>query len=342
MAYKRLTIRDREIIFKGLAQGLQQKEIAKKLGKHPSAISREIRRDGKERESYSPSAAQEHATRQALLRRRKAKLEDGGSLAIAVEKMLQKRWSPEQIAGRQKREHPEDSLQQVSHETIYRYIYGHPNQEHRKLLVSCLRQRRKLRRKRRKSVEKRGCILNLVSIHERPAEVEDRQIPGHWEGDQVVGKHHKSALGTLVERSSRFVMVRRFVGGKGAEKVAAGFTEDFTPIPSELRRSMTYDRGKEMARHEQLTKDTGIPVFFADPHSPWQRGSNENTNGLIRDFLPKGTDFHLVSDAEVARIEGLLNQRPRKSLGFRSPVEALIWFRNHKGATLKELLDSKV
>jgi IS30 family transposase len=342
VAYKRLTIQDREKIFKGLAQGLQQKEVAKQIGKHPSVVSREIRRSGGNRDSYSPTIAQEHAMQQADRRKRKTKLENGGVLAVSVERMLQKRWSPEQIAGYQKRMHLEDSAQQVSHETIYRYIYRTPNSDHRKFLVSCLRQRRKLRRKRRKSEEKRGKILNAVSIHERPVEVEDRQIPGHWEGDQIVGKHHKSALGTLVERSSRFLIIRNFGDDKGAVEVATGFTDDFAGIPPELKVSMTYDRGKEMAKHELLTRNSGVAVFFADPNSPWQRGSNENTNGLVRDFLPKGTDFRLVPVEEIVRIESLLNLRPRKSLGFRSPLEALLWFQEHPGATLRELLRSAV
>jgi IS30 family transposase len=342
VAYARLTIQEREVLFNGLSQGLYQKDVAKQLGKHPSTISREVRRNGRNRNTYSPSAGQAHAQQQALLRKRKIRLGEGTALVEYVKEKLQERWSPEQIAGYQKRKHPEDSTQWVSHETIYRYIYGQVEPEHRALLISCLRQRRKLRRKRRKTKETRGRILNLVSIHERPAEVEGRQIPGHWEGDQIVGKKHKSALGTLVERSSRFVMIRHFRDKKGAEEVAAGFAEDFSGLPPELKLSMTSDRGKEMAKHELLTGKSGVPIFFADPHSPWQRGTNENTNGLVRDFLPKKTDFLLVPDEEIVRIESLLNSRPRKSLGFRSPLEALWWFSNNVGATLEDLLNSKV
>lgn len=342
MAYIRLTIQEREQIFKGLAQGLEQKEIAKQLERHPSTISREIRRNGGSRSMYRPTVAQANALEQGHLRRRKVKLVRDGALATTVEELLQKRWSPEQIAGYQKRMHPGDRAQRVSYETIYRYIYNQIDMDHRKFLVSCLRQRRKLRRKRRKTQEKRGRIPNLVPIHKRPVDVEDRQVPGHWEGDQIVGKDHKSAVGTLVERSSRYVMIRNFGSVKGSAAVATGFASDFAGIPPELRSSMTYDRGKEMAKHELLTSRTGVPVYFADPHSPWQRGTNENTNGLIRDFFPKGTDFRFVSNQEIARIESLLNTRPRKSLGFRSPVEALLWFREHPGATLEELLSSKV
>ena len=337
MAYQRTTIQEREEIFKLINQGLTQKEIAQALHRSPSTISREIRRDGTHRETYSPTQAHNHAKYQALARRRKNRLIQGTKLANFVRDKLKMRWSPEQISVYLKFQ-PIDSNSKVSHETIYQYIYSQEDPNDRKVLIGCLRQKRKLRRKRRKTQEKRGQIPHLVSIHDRPKEADNRQIPGHWEGDTVIGKRHKSALGTMVDRTTRFCQIQLFDQGINSEEVALAFSSVFEVLPLHLKKSFTYDRGREMYHHQVLTSKTEVPVYFADPHSPWQRGTNENTNGLIRDFFPKGTDFRKVLEEEVFEVERLINTRPRKVLGYRTPQEAIQWFCKNPTSTLEEFL----
>ena len=209
---------------------------------------------------------------------------------------------------------------QLSHETIYQYIYCKAKGNLKKSLLKYLRQKRRARNNRKLSHEKRGQIPDLIPIHQRPEEVEDRQVPGHWEGDLIMGKDHKSALGVLVERTTRFVFMVPLKSKKSAD-VKDAFTHQFQEVPFHMKNSLTYDRGKEMVQHKQFSEDTGIDVFFADPHSPWQRGSCENTNGLIRDFFPKKTDFSKVSYEEIKYVQDLLNERIRKALNWNSPEE---------------------
>jgi IS30 family transposase len=232
-------------------------------------------------------------------------------------------WSPEQIAGRLKLTHPDEPVSRVSHETIYSYIYAQPNGELRKLLVGALRQAHKKRLPRSRGKDRRGRLRNMVSIHKRPEEVLGRQVPGHWEGDLIKGAGNKSAVGTLVERTSRFVILARVEGCGDADAVLEGFTQRMSTLPDCIRKTLTYDQGKEMAHHQELARRLKIQVYFADPHSPWQRPSNENTNGLIREYLPKGTDLSGFSQRQLTEIAVALNTRPRKCLGFRTPEEVM-------------------
>lgn len=208
----------------------------------------------------------------------------------------------------------------ISHEAIYTYLYVLPRGALRRELLLCLRQKRRLRRRRGGAHDRRGQIPDMISIEERPAEVADRSVPGHWEGDLLMGAAHGSALGTLVERTSRFTVLTPLVE-KDAPAVRRAFARAVRPLPRELKRSLTYDRGKEMSEHRLFTKTTQVKVYFAHPQSPWERGTCENTNGLIREFFPKGTNFHAVSRREIKHVQDLLNGRPRKALGFRTPAE---------------------
>lgn len=332
--YSRLSITEREILYKGLAEGKMQKDIAKELNRHPSSISREIRKDGMSRFSYRPSHGEKSAKRESLKRRRKYKLIEDQELAKIIEDKIRLKWSPELICGVFKKQFPNSPYMHVSHETIYRYIYSIEDKEHRESLVNCLRQSRKRRRPRKKGSSKRTTIRNLVSIHDRPTEAENREIPGHWEGDLIIGKEHKSAIGTLVERSTRFTIIVSFQGNLTTMAVCHAFAAALGIFPSHMIKSLTYDRGTEMSGHQWFTEVTGIPVFFADPYSPWQRGTNENTNGLIRDYLPKRTDFREVPDQELMKIQNALNHRPRKSLDFFTPDEMFQWFCRHEGTTV--------
>ena len=216
--------------------------------------------------------------------------------------------------------HPGDAALRASHETVYLALYALPRGELRKCLLACLRQGRTARRPRGRGQDRRGSLCNMASIHERPAEAEGRQVPGHWEGDLIKGAGNRSAVGTLVERTSRYVVLAR-MDGTGADAALEGFARKLRRVPACVRKTLTYDQGKEMARHEELARRTGVRVYFADPRSPWQRPSNENANGLIREYLPKGTDLSGVSQAELNAIARRLNNRPRKVLGFRTPAE---------------------
>jgi len=237
-----------------------------------------------------------------------------------VFKRLFQKLSPEQISKKIKKEFADEPLRWISHESIYKYIYAFPRGELRKLFTSYLRTKRKLRRDRSNIHARRGQIPDATPISERPQEVDSRQVPGHWEGDLIVGKNHKSALGTLVERTTRLVILVP-IRGKDAKTVREAFSEVFQEIDPNLRLSMTYDRGLEMAEHKILTKETGVKVYFADPNSPWQRGTNENTNGLIRQYFPKGTDFNKISIEEIKFAQEELNNRPRKVLDWESPKD---------------------
>lgn len=292
--------------------------IARKLGRDPTTIRRELKRSRPFFLGYSPLTAECDADKKRRLPRRKRKLDDPKLLEVVVKK-LSRRWSPEQIAHWLKEAYPEDM--QVSHESIYTYIYILPRGALRKELILYLRQGSRGRQRRKRGTPVRNKIPNMVSIHERPEEVESRTVPGHWESDLIIGKGHTSAIGTLVERTTRTTILVP-LKSKDAPTVRKAFSKTVKKLPKETFLSMTHDRGSEMTEHELFTKETHVQVYFADPHSPWQRGTNENTNGLIRDFFPKGTDFNQVSVRELKRVQNLLNERPRKSLNWKTPQEA--------------------
>ena len=239
--------------------------------------------------------------------------------AVVVEKLML-RWSPEQIHLFLRKHFSHDPRMQISMESIYFYIYIHAKPELRKLLTAQLRQKRKTRGNVRRGADKRTTIKDLVSIDERPPEVDGRLVPGHWEGDLIIGKDHNSAIATLNERSSRTVIIMP-LKKRDAKSVRLAFQKEFKSIPDQMKKSLTYDRGSEMAEHKTFTKNTKIKVFFAHPYSPWERPTNENSNGLIRDYFPKGTDFNLVSAAELKRVQNELNERPRKVLDMCTPKE---------------------
>ena len=319
MKTSRLSIEEREHISYYLAQGKTLREIALLLNRSHTTISREIKRNRREGE-YSPSQAQ-HIYQQRLKKcGRKNKIDKNNDLFEEIFCKLFKKWSPEQISHYLRAKYNGNLQMQVSHETIYQYIYSKPRGTLKKHLISYLRHKRRLRKNRKLSHEKRGQIPDLVSIHQRPKEIEDRKVPGHWEGDLIMGKDHKTALGVLVERTSRLVFMVPLKGKKAID-IREAFSHQFMEVNPKLKESLTYDRGKEMVQHKQFTEDTGVPVYFADPHSPWQRGSCENMNGLIRDFFPKGTDFSKVSYEEIKHVQDMLNERIRKTLDWKSPKE---------------------
>lgn len=315
----RLSFEEREEISRDLKAGLSMRAIASALGRQPSTISREVRRNrGKCRYRASRSDKKAHLR----ARRPKAgKLEKLSRLRQAVESMLQKRYSPEQISHILRREHPTDSEMRVSHETIYRSLFVQARGTFRKELAQYLRTGRTVRkpRTRSRSTDRFGTML---SIRERPAEVSDRAVPGSWEGDLLVGKD-QTAIATLVERSSRFVMLVPLPEGRDAEHVREALTRRILTLPEQLRRALTWDRGVEMAQHAQFTVDTNVQVYFCDPHSPWQRGSNENTNGLLRQYFPKGTDLSVHTPEDLDRVAAELNDRPRQTLDWMRPSEFL-------------------
>jgi IS30 family transposase len=255
--------------------------------------------------------------------RKPARLTEDGFLWAQVQKLLRQRYSPEQIAGIPPRLFPDDSSMRASHETIYTALYVMPRGELRAEMLATLRQGRKARRPRARCEDRRGEILNMVSIHQRPPEVDERVIPGHWEGDLIKGRRNASTVGTLVERTSLFVTFAK-VGDGGAQAAVEDFSMVLIRIDAQRRLSMTYDRGREMSQHEQLSERTGFKVYFADPRSPWQRGINENTNGLLRQYLPKGIDLSVFSQEELDRVAWALNTRPRKSLVFKCPAKLFL------------------
>jgi IS30 family transposase len=325
-----LSFEEREELMAGLSAGLSQREIARQLRRDPSTISRELARncarypDGSlRRQRYRASVAQMKAEERAR-RPKTAKLVAHPPLRDYVQAKLacRERWSPEQITRRLPKDFPDDERMRVSHETIYQSIYVQGRGALRRELATCLRTGRALRKPQRRPDERRGRIKDMVMISERPAEVEDRAVPGHWEGDLVLGKNGKSAIGTLVERRTRFVMLLHLADQK-AETVREAIAAQILTLPDALRRTLTWDQGKELHQHVQLRIDTGIDVYFCDPHSPWQRGTNENTNGLLRQYYPKGTDLSVHSAAELAEVADALNGRPRKTLGFDTPAEAM-------------------
>ena len=319
--YKRLTIEERERIHALVNQGKTNREISSDLDRSHTTISRELKRCGTKYE-YSPSKAHKKARGRDTLRGRKQIVDVRPEVFQEVIKKLNLRNSPEQISEALKRESPDDPKKWISHESIYKYIYAFPRGELRKLFTGFLRSERKLRKDRSHVHSRRGGIPDAVPISERPKEVESREVPGHWEGDLIIGKNHKSAMGTLVERTTRYVILVPIPGKKDAKSVREAFTEVLQGIDPSVRLSMTYDRGLEMAEHKILTEETGVKVYFADPSSPWQRGTNENTNGLIRQYFPKKTDFSKVTLEEIKFAQNQLNERPRKVLDWDCPKNA--------------------
>jgi transposase, IS30 family len=312
-----LTIGQREEILVGLRAEESCTSIAGRLGRSASTITREVAANGG-REGYSAWAAHQRARGQA--RRPKLCKLQRGPLLVEVASKLKQLWSPQQIAERLALDFPDDPEMRVSHETIYQSLYVQGRGELRRELARCLRSGRSKRRKRG-TTDGRGRIPGMVLISERPAEVDDRAVPGHWEGDLILGAGGRSAVGTLVERTSRLVLLLHLEHGRSADSVEAAMRTAITTLPQELRRSITWDQGAEMSNHANFTITTGIPIYFCDPHAPWQRGSNENTNGLLRQYLPKGTDLSRRSAAELVDIQRSLNTRPRKTLGYLTPSE---------------------
>ena len=319
--YHRITINEREEISLGLAQGCSKRNIAQKLGRQPSTISREIKRNNDRASCYRAVESQARADYHAHHTIRKIrKLEDKEPLKQTVIWYLNQLWSPEQIAKRLTILYPNNMTMRVSHETIYKYLYILPRGELRRMLTECLRRHHTNRRTKNK-VRRQSCpIQDFISIEERPAEVANRIVPGHWEGDLLAGHNNGSALGTLVERTTRMtflVPLKR----KDALSVRKAFSRQFRSIPDGLKRTLTYDHGQEMAQHKLFTKNTQMQVYFAHPHSPWERGTNENTNSLVRQFFPKGTDFSNISNSAIKKAQNMLNDRPRKILKFNTPHE---------------------
>ena len=314
-----LTLTDREAISRAMAEGRSIRSVASLLGRAPSTISREVNRNGG-RSAYRAAQADE-ATWSRALRPKRCKLAEKPDLAEVVAGKLRLLWSPEQIAGWLRQTYPHDETQQVSHETIYRSLFIQARGALKKELLQYLRRTRGMRRGRHHTQKTaiHGQIAEAVSIRERPAGVDDRAIPGHWEGDLVFGGR-SSQIATLVERQTRYVMLVK-LESKDTTTVVNALIENARSLPQELYKSLTWDRGKEMAAHKQFTLATDIQVYFCDPKSPWQRGSNENTNGLLRQYLPKGIDMSGYSQAELNAVARQLNERPRKTLGFQTPAE---------------------
>lgn len=318
--YSHLSAMEREEISRGVAMGYPMRSIARQLGRSACTVSRELQRNAERPERYRAAVAQWRAQRRGRIARRPRKLTDRG-LRRYVSGRLQRGWSPQQIAARLRRDYPQDMRKRISHETIYAAIYIVPRGELRRRLIGCLRQHRKVRRRRYRSAERRGQIPNLTPIAARPAQVDARLVPGHWEGDVLKGRANGSAVGTLVERTTRLVLLAR-LPGLDSRSVVQGFARKLQRIAQPLRKSMTYDQGREMARHELLSTKLRLRVYFADPHSPWQRGTNENTNGLLRQYLPKSADLAALTQRELNAVAARLNNRPRQTLNWMTPNEA--------------------
>lgn len=315
----RLQLAEREEISLGLSKGESCSSIAGRIGRSASTVCREVAANGGVAE-YRAWRAHQRAWSEA--RRPKAHKLSPGRLCDQVNGWLAQTWSPNQISERLRIEFPDDPMMRVSHETIYRSLFVQGRGELMRELARCLRTGR-VRRKRQGRNPDRGQLNDMVTISERPAEVADRAVPGHWEGDLILGSLNRSAIGTLVERTTRYVMLLHLPNGHGAVEVERAMTEAIAKMPSRLFRTLTWDRGKEMARHREIKVSTDVQVYFCDPRAPWQRGTNENTNGLLRQFFPKGTDLSEHGPEELDRVADLLNGRPRKTLGYMKPSERL-------------------
>jgi IS30 family transposase len=319
--YKRLSDLEREEISRMLSQDCSFSDIARRLSRQTSTITREVSRGGCNKSTYRAAKAQNRARRNSAKRKAgKFRLNNEAELWQYIHKKLKKKWSPRQIAEELEMDYPEDMTMRISPETIYTYIYVLPRGTLKKELTSCLRQNHKRRYKQSRGVKMERKLEDMLSIEERPKEVEDRIIPGHWEGDLIVGKNNRSVLGTLVERTTRTTILIP-LKNREAEVVAKAFAKEVKKLPQQMKLSMTYDQGREMAQHKLFTNITGVKVYFAHPRSPWERGTNENTNGLIRQFFPKGTDFNKITRYEVKKVQDLLNGRPRQTLNFRKPYQ---------------------
>lgn len=302
-------------------QGLGLRAIAEVLGRNAGSLSRELRRNAGSDGVYLSTQAQLAARARRRAARPAVKLDSDGPLWPLVSHLLGWLWSPQQIAQTLRRMWPEQPEMHVSHETIYTAIYAHAKGDLRKQLIACLRQGRSARKPRSAGEDRRGQLPEMVSIHVRPPEVNDRLMPGHWEGDLIKGAGNKSAVGVLVERTTRLVLLA-WMPDATAESALAGFTTKLNSIAAPMRQTLTYDQGREMARHRELARNTAMRVYFCDPHSPWQRGTCENTNGLLRQLLPKGTDLSVHDQQALDSIADLLNNRPRQTLDWRSPIQA--------------------
>ena len=311
-----------------LAAGHSITAVAAALDRDKSTISRERRRHGNRDGSYRPLTAQKRAeTTARTAHARVRRLSQSGPLRRYVVAGLEQRWSPQEIAARLRREHPDDPVMRVCAETIYQSLFVQARGSLTRELTTYLRtqrQRRQPRVRQRASARSgRGQLVGTISISQRPAEAQDRAVPGHWEGDLIVGANNGSAIGTLVERSTRFVMLVHLPGRRTAEDFYRAITPTIAALPDQLRRSLTWDNGKEMGMHQRIAVESDIAIYFADPHSPWQRGSNENTNGLLRQYFPKGTSLRRHTPDDLAAVARQLNGRPRKTLDWRTPSEAL-------------------
>ena len=314
-----LTLSEREEISRGIVAQRSVRSMALLLGRSPSTVSREVRRNGGY-DRYRAATADARAWARAH-RPKRCKLAKHPPLRRAVARKLRLNWSPEQIAGWLKRVHPGEGSYQVSHETIYRSLFVQARGVLKKELLQHLRTKRTNLRSKHigQKGEGQGQIKDIISISERPASIEDRAVPGHWEGDLITGSKN-SYIATLVERHTRYVMLAR-VTGKDTQTVVSALIKQARKLPAELYKSLTWDRGKELSDHRRFSLETDIDVYFCDPRSPWQRGSNENTNGLLRQYFPKGTDLSVYSQADLNRVARQLNERPRKTLGFETPAE---------------------
>jgi IS30 family transposase len=319
--YQQLQPEERVTLASLAQQRYGVREMAEVLNRSPSTISRELRRN-RGPQGYASAGAREQSAERRKASRPAIKLHADALLFDVVCHFLRLWWSPEQIALTLSHIFPKGDEHRVSHETIYNCIYAQPVGELRKELIACMRQAHNKRVPRSKRQDRRGQIPDMLSIHVRPPEIEDRQFPGHWEGDLIKGAANASAVGTLVERTSRLVMLVKLPEFKpaSAANVLQAFTDKLLSVAQPMRLSMTYDQGREMAMHKELSRRTGIAVYFCDPHSPWQRGSNENMNGLVRQYLPKGTDLSVYSQEHLDAIADQINGRPRKGLGVRSPL----------------------
>jgi transposase, IS30 family len=323
-----LSMHEREEIALARAAGVGVRQIARLIGRAPSTISRELRRN--QGVGWSPSgryrATLAQSKAEARARRPKTgKLAANPRLREVVQDMLDEHASPEQIAGRLPLLYPDDATMRICHEAIYQALYIHGRGHLRRDLTKRLRTGRTVRKPRRRVDARttRPRIPNMVMIADRPAEVEDRAVPGDWEGDLITGAENKSAIGTLVERTTRYTILLHLPNGHGADAVQAAIIAAMTELPANLRRSLTWDQGIEMAQHSKITMATDLAIYFCDPHSPWQRGTNENTNGLLRQYFPKGTDVSVHSAEHLAAVSAQLNARPRKALSFYTPAEAM-------------------
>lgn len=301
-------------------QGSSMRAMARMLGRPACTVSRELARNRCDVLGYASVPAQAVSLARRIDARPMAKLDAPAVLWGLVLTLLEWKWSPQQIAATLKRVWPDDPSMHVSHETIYTAIYAQPRGELRRQLIACLRHGRSTRMPRKRGVDRRGQIPEMLSIHVRPPEVDDRVMPGHWEGDFIKGAGNKSSVGVLVERTSRLVLLAKMDDATAASALS-GFSAKLNSIAAPMRHSLTYDQGKEMARHAELAARTGVKVYFCDPHSPWQRGTCENTNGLLRQYLPKGTDLSMHTQDELDAIADSLNGRPRATHAFRTPLQ---------------------